>query len=82
MHTSQIVHNIAKYTTFSCSGARNMKCGSFDNRDDGEFHFVGFVHVPEMFVAQDIFLFGTEPFDTVSVLNDDQVEKKGLHYGL
>ena len=34
-------------------------------REDGEHSSVGFVEISEIFVMQDSFSFGTEPFDEV-----------------
>ena len=41
-----------------------MKCGSFDGGDCGEHASFDFWETSFIFVAQDDFLFGTEPFDT------------------
>ena len=42
-----------------------MKFISFNGRGDGEYNNVGFVEIAKRFAIQNVFYFGTKPFDSV-----------------
>ena len=42
-----------------------MEFGSPGGRDAGEYNGVGCFEIPLIFVMQNVFLFGTNPFDRV-----------------
>ena len=46
-----------------------MEFGLLDGREDGEYNSVDFMEISKIFVMQDAFSFGTEPFGSLNVNN-------------
>ena len=59
---SRIITLVLILVNFSDKGATNMICNSTDGKEDAEHSCAGFVEVSKIFVDQDTFFLGTQPY--------------------